>query len=510
MELSEYAGVLRRRWRWILLPIALGLAAAVALIAVSTPKYASSARLFVSTSTQSSDLIQANQGNSLAIERVQSYVDLVDTYSLGEQVARHVDAGYSVTHLMQNVSARVVPNTVNLSITATDKSPEMAQKIAQAYAEALSQEVTRIEAPGDGKPSPIRMSVVDNAQVPTSPITPRKALDLTLGLFAGLMVGLCLALLRDRVDTSISSSDALAEVSDVPLLATLHSDPAAARKPPAQALKGSTPWAEAFRVLRTNLQFINVDRRNSVFVISSSVPAEGKTTVAVNLAVTLSLSGQRVVLVECDLRRPLVAERLGLDDSVGTTAVLVGQVSLQEALQDVPGTGLTVLTSGRRPPNPSELLQSRAMDDLIQQLRQQFDVVLLDSPPLIPVTDAALLAARSDGLIMTVRHGKTHREQLRLALQRIDAVEADCVGMVMNMAPTSGRGYGYAGYGGYGYEPPQGRHGRKKSEEKRAAASGRPARMQLDGVRRSRRADGAVSETRPEGYADTPTDRRRG
>jgi Mrp family chromosome partitioning ATPase len=146
---------------------------------------------------------------------------------------------------------------------------------------------------------------------------------------------------------------------------------------------------------------------------------------------------------------------------VGTTTVLIGAVSLDEALQTHPDTGLSVLTAGRRPPNPSELLQSHAMSELIRDLRSRFDVVLIDSPPLLPVTDAALLAAQSDGLIMTVRHGKTSRDQVRVALQRVEAVGGNCLGMVINMAPTSGRGYGY---GQGGYEPDLARRGRRKKD----------------------------------------------
>ncbi|HEX3932482.1 MAG TPA: polysaccharide biosynthesis tyrosine autokinase [Nocardioides sp.] len=467
MELSDYLRILRRRWRWIAVPIVLGIAGAVALIGLSTPMYASSTRLFVSTSSQSSDLTEANQGNSLAIERVQSYANLVKTHSLAQRVSNRLGGAYGADGLVKRVSSSVVPNTVNLTITATDANRSAAKAIAQAYAVELSREVTRIEAPADGKPSPIRMSVVDDAQLPTSPVSPRKERDIALGLIVGLLIGIGLAVLRDRLDTSISSAEDLEEVTDVPLLGTVHVDTGAVHKPSAVALRESTPWAEAFRVLRTNMQFVDVDHSDRVFVISSSVPEEGKTTAAVSLAITMALAGQRVALVECDLRRPRIAERLGLDDAVGTTTVLIGQLSLDQALQKHPDTGLSVLTAGRRPPNPSELLQSRAMQELIRDLRSRFDVVLLDAPPLLPVTDAALLAAQSDGLMMVVRHGKTSRDQVRLGLQRVQAVDGECVGMVINMAPTSGRGYGYGyGYGYGGYEPDLARRGRRKKSSR--------------------------------------------
>jgi capsular exopolysaccharide synthesis family protein len=396
---------------------------------------------------------------------VQSYAQLVSTNSLAHDVSKALDRRFSADYLRGTVSASVDPNTVILTITATDAQPSDAQQIAQAYAEALSQEVSRIEAPANGDPSPIKTTVVGDAEVSDTPVSPRKNLDLALGLLLGLLVGVGLAVLRDRLDTSVSSVEDLEEITDKPLLGTVHNDPTAVHKPSGAALRGHTPWAEAFRVLRTNMQFVDVDQNSRVFTVSSSVPNEGKTTAVVNLAITMAMAGQRVALVECDLRRPRIAERLGLDEAVGTTTVLIGQLSLDQAMQKHHDTGLTVLTAGRRPPNPSELLQSHAMKELLRDLRGRFDVVLLDAPPLLPVTDAALLAAASDGLMMVVRHGKTSREQVAQALQRIESVDGDCIGMVINMAPTSGRGYGYGyGYGYGGYEPDLARHGRRKKD----------------------------------------------
>ena len=188
--------------------------------------------------------------------------------------------------------------------------------------------------------------------------------------------------------------------------------------------------------------------------MSSSVPQEGKTTTAVNLALTLAQAGQRVLLVEADLRRPRVGAVLGMDSAIGLTTVLVGRVPLLDALQDYRETGLTVLASGATPPNPAELLQSHAMGEVLYDLRQKFEVVIIDAPPLLPVTDAALLGSQADGVLLVVRHGKTTREQLGLAAERLAAVGARTIGVVMNMVPVrrlQGYGYGY----GYGYAPEQ-------------------------------------------------------
>ena len=447
MELKDYWSTIRRRWRVILLAVLLTVGAASFVTWQATPMYASSAQLFVATT--SSDTADAYQGGLFASQRVTSYADLVGTRELAETVADNLGGSVEASELRASVSAEVVPETVNLVITATNADPQRARDIAQGYAEALKDLVSNIETPAGKKDALITASIVDNADVETSPVSPQPTRNLGLGLLLGLLLGVGLAVARELMDTRVSSADDVAQVTDAPILGHINNDKAAVRKPPSRALKESTPWAEAFRVLRTNMQYVEVDHDRRVFVVSSSLPQEGKSTTALNLAVTLSTAGQRVVLVECDLRRPLIARRLGLDEAVGTTSVLIGRVPLSDALQTYPDTDLQVLSCGPRPPNPSELLQSHAMRLMLKELRDQFDVVILDAPPLLPVTDAALLSAQSDGMIAVVRHNSTTRDQLRHALERVEAVDAKCVGVVINLAPAkkSNKSYGY----GYGY-----------------------------------------------------------
>jgi len=196
------------------------------------------------------------------------------------------------------------------------------------------------------------------------------------------------------------------------------------------------------------------------------VPSEGKTTTACNLGLILAQAGQRVVLVEGDIRRPQLAEYLGLEGAVGLTSVLVGRVAPEDALQPWGDLPLEVLTSGPLPPNPSELLQSRAMELLLGELDRRADVVLIDAPPLLPVTDGALLARMSDGAVLVVRHGKTSVDQVRQAVDNLAKVDARLLGTVLTMAPAKGPdaytyGYGY----GYGYAVERGRRRASRSRE---------------------------------------------
>ncbi|WP_370249908.1 polysaccharide biosynthesis tyrosine autokinase [Nocardioides sp.] len=468
MELTDYWRTIRRRWRLIVATVLLAAGASGLMTWQATPLYASSAQLFVSTAATNTG--EASVGNQFATQRVASYVNLVGTRKLADAVAAAMGGRVPAGALRGSVSAAAVPATVNLTITARNPDPVLARDIAQAYAVALSDLVSEIETPEGQTSAPVRVSIVDNAQLSLGPISPNPRRNLTLGLALGLLLGAGLAVLRDLLDTSITTTEDVATVTQAPVLANIGSDAAAVRLAPHEALQDTTPWAEAFRVLRTNMQYVEVDHDRRVFVISSSLPGEGKSTTSANLAVTLALAGESVVLVECDLRRPTMADRLGLDGAVGTTSVLIGRVKLDDALQAYGDTGLQVLPCGHRPPNPAELLQSQAMETLLQDLRARFDIVLIDAPPLLPVTDAALLAARSDGLLAVVKHGRTTREQLRHALERVESVDAKVVGTVVNQVPSRRRGSGYGyGYGyGYSYAPTPERAARRRFSLRRA------------------------------------------
>ena len=452
MELKDYWHTIRRRWMTVVACLIIAVGAAALITWQTTPQYQSTARIFVSTSE--GDASSAYQGGLFATQRVASYADLVGSRQLAERVADDLGGDLDPATLQDNVTATVVPETVNLQISFTDPDPELARDVAQAYAVGVSELVADLETPPGKNVAPIKASIVDAAQVPSSPVSPQPVRNLGLAAVLGLLLGIGLAVARELLDTSVSSADDVAGVTSAPILGSIQIDSRAVNEHPSTALKAPTPWAEAFRVLRTNMQYVEVDHDKRSFVVTSSVPQEGKTTTSINLAVTLALAKQRVALIECDLRRPLVARRLDLDDAVGTTSVLIGKVGLEEALQPYRGTGLEVLTSGPIPPNPSELLQSVAMEKLMRDLRDRFDVVILDAPPLLPVTDAALLAAQSDGAIVVVRHGRTTRDQLDQALNRVEAVDGKVAGIVMNLIPAKkGGSYGY-GYGyGYGYAP---------------------------------------------------------
>ena len=209
--------------------------------------------------------------------------------------------------------------------------------------------------------------------------------------------------------------------------------------------------SEAVRRLRTNLQFIDIGHRSKSLVISSSIPGEGKSTIAINLAVSLADAGARVILVDADLRRPSIAEYLGIEGGVGLTTVLIGRAEVEDVVQPFGKTSLDLLPSGQIPPNPSELLGSVAMADLLERLSGSYDMVLLDSPPLLPVTDGVVLSNLAGGALVVVGVDRIHRPQLQQSLESLETAGAHVFGIVMNKiarreAATYGYGSGYAAY----------------------------------------------------------------
>jgi len=228
-----------------------------------------------------------------------------------------------------------------------------------------------------------------------------------------LLLGVGLAMLRETLDTTVKTADDLQRQAQAPVLGVIEFDPEAKTHPLVVQVDPHSSRAEAFRQLRTNLQFVDVDRRPTSIVVTSSLPEEGKTTTTVNLAITLAQAGVSVALVEGDLRRPRLADYLGIEGSVGLTTVLVGQAALPDAVQEWGGAGLLVLPSGQTPPNPSELLGARGMTDIVRELERRVDLVLIDAPPLLPVTDAAVLSVICSGTLLIVQHGHTKREQVK-------------------------------------------------------------------------------------------------
>jgi receptor protein-tyrosine kinase len=375
--------------------------------------------------------------------------------TLAQRTVDKLGLNLSAGQLAGMVTASSTPDTVLVDVHVLDTSPVRARDIANALSDEFVVMAKELETPEDGSAADARVVVEQRASVSTEPVTPRTKRNIGLGLAMGLLLGVGLAFLRDRLDNTIKDQQTLESVTGVGLVGSIPLDKER-RKEPAISFEGdNSAIAESFRKLRTNLQFLAVDNPPRLIVVASSLPGEGKSTTAINIALALAEAEHNVALVDGDMRRPMLDKYLNVVGTVGFSTVLSGAASLSEVLQKTRTPGLTVLTSGPIPPNPSELLGSLAAQKVLGELRAQFDYVIVDSSPLLAVTDAAILATNSDGVLMMARYGETKREQLAQAIRNLADVGVSPLGAVLTMTPLRGDASYYNGYSYYGEDTQQ-------------------------------------------------------
>lgn len=444
MDFKQFLLVLRRRWRSALAVFLISMGAATGLTLAITPQYESTSKVFLAV-----DVTNATDPYAVSYflnTRGQSYADLARSSELAERVIDVLDLDMTPAELSSNISAEVLEETSVITITVKDTDPRRAQTIARVVTAEFRTFTEEIETGGDRNGSQISMLVIGQAEYNPVPVAPRTALNLVAGGLIGLLLGVALALTREVLDRTVRTADHIAEMTEAPVLASIGYDRDVRSAPVITDIGSFAPRTEAFRLLRTNLQFIDLDRQARVLLVTSAVPGEGKTMTACNLAVTLAQTGRKVLIIDADLRRPRVAGALDLDPSTGLTTTLVGRATIEDAIQVHVPSGLHVLSSGAKPPNPTEILQSRVTHDLIARLRQSYDTIVIDAPPLLPVADASVLSRLADGALLVVRHGRTTKDQVGDAVAQINKVGGRLYGVVVNMVAHRALGSYYYYY----------------------------------------------------------------
>lgn len=446
LDLRDYLRIIRRSWISITALTALGLLIGGLSSVLTQPTYTANTQLFVAIQSSGS-VSELQQGNTFSQARVQSYVRTVTTPVVLQPVIESLGLQESAAQLAGRVQASTDLNTVIINISVEDGSPVQAAATAQAVANSLIKAVDSLEKPKTGGTSPVSLSIITPAAAPVGPSAPNTRLNLALGLFVGIASGLGLAVARNTFDTRIRVEADIRRVTDTPLLGGIAFDPEATKSPLLTQSSDQSPRAESFRQIRTNLQFANIAGRAKSILLTSSLPGEGKSTTATNLAISLARAGKNVCLIDADLRRPMVSEYLGLERNAGLTTALVGEADINDLLQPWGDHNLFVLTSGQIPPNPSELLGSLEMSQLVKELELAFDVVIIDAPPLLPVTDAAVLSQHVGGVVVVVGAQKAREQDLDKALKALEMVDARLLGVVVNRLPSKGPdAYAYSYY----------------------------------------------------------------
>jgi succinoglycan biosynthesis transport protein ExoP len=492
----SYLQILRRRKWWIGLAAALGLGVSLAFSLTAQKEYSATAQLLVQPSVDESG-VAATQQQPVTQTDVETELQLVTSAPVQQAVRARLNSAPAV-------SASEVGQTNVMAITATSEVPSRAALIANLYATAfvqyrqavaerslttaeaqlrsqislLGQQLSSLRGNTNSpaasallnqqavlKEQLAQMQVsgavdtgdvvlVTPAQAPTSPSSPKPAQDALLGLAVGLALGLGAAFLRDSLDDKLASKEAAEQAGGAPVLAMTPVVSSWRRREQQLVVTvtdPTSPAAESYRSLRTSLQFVRQEGQVRSIVVTSPGAGEGKTATLANLGVVFAQAGERVVLVSCDLRRPRIGAFFGLDEEDGLTRVLLGQRTLEQVLVPVPHhDGLSLLPAGPIPPNPAELLESARAGEVLASLHEWFDLVLIDTPPVLPFTDAAILSRHADATLVLAAAGQTRRGDLHRAVEKLDQVGATILGLVLNkVSRQTGRSYGY----GYSYKP---------------------------------------------------------
>jgi capsular exopolysaccharide synthesis family protein len=445
MALQAWIDAVRRHLVAVVVVLLVATAGALGLSLATTPLYKSSASLFFSLQygNTANDLAQ---GSTFTQDQMASYATLVTTPVVLDPVVESLDLPGSADDLARRVTATAPDNQVVLTITVSDTSPDRAAGIASAVADQLTQTVERVAPKNAEGKSTVEVSLVEPATVPRFQSAPNTRLNVVLGLFLGLVVAGAYVAGREVLDTRVRDAARLTALTDAPLLGSVPTHAGSATGV-AMTDEPLGAQAEVFRQVATNVEFLRRDGEALQLVVSSSLPGEGKSTLALNLALALAEAGHRVLLVDADLRRPSIADKLDLAGAAGLSTVLIGRATLPDVVQEVGVHGLHVLASGAVPPNPSQLLASSGVTDLFAEAARTYDVVVVDSPPILPVSDALLLSRFVTGTVLVTGSRRTRRNQLAETLRRMSTVEAPLLGVVLNQVAPREQPYGYGGYG---------------------------------------------------------------
>jgi polysaccharide biosynthesis transport protein len=466
VELSDYLDILRRRWLGVVIITLTTLALASAVTLAMPKKYTATTRLFIAVAGES--VTDLAQGSNFAEKQMSSYAEVATSPRVLAPVIGELNLRTTPKELAESVEATVPVETVILEIEATDPNPTRAADIANAVGRELAKATADLSPQKEYGTEAVVATPIAAAEVPDKASSPKILQNLGVGLILGLLLGLGVAVLRHVLDTKVRNENDVRALTESPILGVVAYDQEVSSHPVILRDRPLAAPSEAVRRLRTNLQFIDIGNRSKSIVISSSIPSEGKSTIAINLAVSLADAGARVILVDADLRRPSIAEYLGIEGAVGLTTVLIGRAEVEDVVQRLGRTSLDLLLAGQIPPNPSELLGSTAMADLLEQLSTSYDMVLLDSPPLLPVTDAVVLSNLAGGALVVVGVDRIHRPQLQQSLESLETAGTHLFGIVMNkIARREAAAYAY-GSGYDSYAPKQQRlapvHGRRRRD----------------------------------------------
>ncbi|WP_417234434.1 polysaccharide biosynthesis tyrosine autokinase [Arthrobacter sp.] len=447
MEFLDYLRLVAKRWKAIAVITLLTVGVAFGSAAITTPLYRTHAAIFFSVADGDS-FAEVAQGATYSQRQVVSFAELASSPLVIDPVIRDLKLNTGSDDLKKTISASIPTDTSIVNLSVTNPSPERAADIANALAKQLQVASFKLSPKHKNGEAMVQATVTTPAVVPEAPISPSLKINGVVGLALGLGLGLGFAVLRELMDNKIRHEQDVQGITDVPVVGQLGFERGIA---PGRWLLLGTPMAtrrstEEFNKLRLNLQFVEFAHETRVITVLSAVPDEGKTNVAINLAISMAQSGKKVLLIDADMRKPSVATGFHIEGAVGLTSVLIGDVTFPEVAQPWGETSLDILPAGLLPPNPSDLLDSQVMNSLLTELRDQYDSIIIDAPPILPVSDGFILEQLSDGILLVVAAGSTSKDRFAKACQNLEKFDAHVLGVVINKMQAQMREDAYYSY----------------------------------------------------------------
>jgi tyrosine-protein kinase len=446
VELRDYLRILWGRRILIFLCVALSVGSALAFSARVKPTYAASAKIFVGPrSIEKDDAAGALQELTMSQQFVSSYAEILKSRPLAELVVEKTNSPISAAELTKRIETKIVPDTRLIEVTVKGPSPAS----AATYANALVSSFVEDQDNRFGGGALVTASVLERALEPKNPVSPKPLQNGVVGGLLGLMLGIGIAFVLEQLDLTVKTKEDVERIfAPLPGIATIPLAPN--NKDWSIFLRNApnSPESEAIRILRTNIQFLSVDAPVQRVLITSTIAGEGKTTVAINLAAGIAATDLRVLLIEADLRKPTLKNYFPDFQGIGLSEVLSGQADLEEAVWRTDIPNLSLIMSGRLPPNPSELLGSQRMADLLDLASVIADVIILDTPPALPVTDATALAPQSDGVVLVIRAAQTSAHKALDVARSFERNGVRVLGVALNAmgGDTSSNYYYHYGY----------------------------------------------------------------
>jgi capsular exopolysaccharide synthesis family protein len=491
LDLRDYGRVVVRRWRLILACMAVAVALAVVWTMTQTPVYTATAEMLVK-SPLGTATVGAITPQPLVIENEQQ---IVDSLKVAERAAPDVPGGMDAVTLLKHLDVTAVKDADVLQVHFEDTDPEVAQKGAEAFANAyLAYSTATAQGIIDGQAAPFKQTLatltgpgnvaqraqlqariqqiestpIDPGQVlleaslPTSPTSPNLLLNLLLAAIVGAFIGLIAAFVRERMDDRLRGRADLETTIGAPVITMIPEVPSWRDKESAHLVTlqaPRSPAAEAYRTLRTSILVAAAERGYKTLMVVSAIAGEGKSTTAANLAVVLAQADKRVVLISADLRRPRLNDFFGLPaNDRGLSEVLEGDRKAWEALRSGKVDNLWVMSSGKVSDQPTELLQSETMRELLANQREVVDFIIVDCPPVLAVADALVVAPMADAVLYVANEQATPRGAVIAARAQLDQVGANILGSVLNNVEAKGTGYAYYGQYVYAQQAPSNGH----------------------------------------------------